>query len=356
VEELFRHAKRQGSAFFLFGGDMVSGYTNSVESYVQQIKSFKRSIVDFTYGTPVFTAIGNHETLFHRFDDGSQYGLAMDRWPYDSVSTEAIVAREFVQPTNAPTPFDGMPPLRETVYSFHFGMVKVIVLNNNYWWTSHHRVREVGGSPEGYLMPNQLAWAEQELRAADADPKVRYVLVFAHEPAFPGGAHLSDAMWHGGNNNVRAYRRDTNDSIIAFETGVIDVRNRLWAMCTQSPKVAALLGSDEHNYQRLYISPKDPVGNPALDDLNRNGILDDGKMSPGPGFKRGLWFLISGGAGAPPYARQKSPWDTTVRKFSPQNHYILFKADARRIGIEVYARSGQLLDRVDNLMTGESPR
>jgi hypothetical protein len=346
---LTSQAFRQGASFLLFGGDMVGGYTNSASSMRQQLKAFKQTIMGFTHSRPLYTSVGNHESLLHSFDDKSARGIGMDKWPYDSASTESMIGKEFVLPLNAPEPYKGMPPYSETVYAFQYGNLYFIVLNSVYWWTSHNRIPELGGSPEGYILPNQLTWLEGQLRKADADPTVRHILVMSHEPPFPAGGHVKDAMWHGGDNRVRAYRRVAGDSIVAFPMGIVEVRNRMWEMVSATRKVAAVLSSDEHNYHRFLISSQTPVGDMTRDDLNRNGILDDGVLSPEPAFRTPTWFIISGGAGAPYYTDQPSPWQESVRCFTPQHHVVMFRSTARGLSLEVFGLNGQLLDRVDDL-------
>jgi hypothetical protein len=343
-------AYRRGISFFLFGGDLISGFTNSIETFRMQLKSFKQALAPFLYTTPLYSAIGNHESLLHQFDDGSRNGIGMDRWPYRMASAEAVFAQELVQPENGPEPLPGLPPYRETAFTLSYGPVRIIVFNNNYWWTSHNRIAEFGGSPEGYILPEQLGWIERELEKAKSDTTVRYVLLLAQEPVFPGAGHVGDAMWHNGNNNVRAYMVKDGGPPQPFPMGIVEVRNRLWELVSRNPKVAAVLGSDEHNYQRLLIDARTPVGVPALDDRDRNGKLDDGIMSADSAFGLPTWFIISGGAGAPYYTQQRSPWEGSLVRFTAQNHYVLFHADDKRIGCRVYSVNGQLLDEEEDLL------
>jgi len=343
-------AYRRGVSFLLFGGDLISGSSNTIETSRMQLKTFKQGLAPFLYSTPVYSAIGNHESLLHQFDDGSRNGIGMDRWPYDSASTEALFAQELVQPENGPEPLPGLPPYRETVFAFQYGPVKVIVFNNNYWWTSHKRIAEFGGSPEGYILPEQLHWIERELKKTEDDATVRFVLLLGHEPVFPGGGHVGDAMWHNGNNNVRAYKVGDGGKSQPFPMGIVEVRNRFWEIISKNPKVAAVLGSDEHNYQRLLVDARTPVGVPALDDRDKNGKLDDGVLSPDSAFGLPTWYIISGGAGAPYYTQQPSPWQGSIVRFTTQNHYVLFQADTKRIGCRVYGVSGQLLDEEPDLL------
>ena len=227
LEELAAVTYRRGAEFILFGGDIMSGHTNSPDGFRFQSKAFKQAIAPFLHSRPIYSAMGNHEALIHIFDDGSRYGSGMDHWPYATTSSEAVFGQEFLHPENGPVPYPGFPPYRENVYSFHYGPIKVIVYNTNYWWSSSNRIPEFGGSPEGYILPNQLEWIEQEVDEGQADTLVRYNILLGHSPVFPGGGHLGNAMWHDGDNGVRSYRADQDGHMIPFPLGIIAMRNRL---------------------------------------------------------------------------------------------------------------------------------
>ena len=350
LEQIGAAVYRRGARFLLFGGDMINGFTDVTEDFVLQIKAFKQSLFGFLVQRPLYTAIGNHEALLYVFEDGSRYGLGIDRWPYSTQSVEAQFAREFVHPTNGPEPYPELPPYRENVYSFHFGNVKIIVYNNNYWWTSHRWIPKLGGCPEGYVLPNQLEWIRQQLREAEKNPRVKYVFLMAQEPVFPNGGHPKDAMWYYGDNRMRAYLAHQGKDVEAFDKGIIEVRNEFWEMVSASPKVAAVLGSDEHAYHRTLITSRTPVGLYPEDDLNGNGKLDDGKFSPNPRFKYPLWHIVSGGAGAPYYTQQKTPWSNWVKIYISHYNYLLFREVDNKMQLKVYNLTGQLLDEVDDLM------
>lgn len=347
--QIARQVYRKNASFLLFGGDMVAGYTNSPEELQMELTAFRDTYGSLFHRSPLYGAVGNHEALLNMFRDSSGREISMDKWPYDSLSTEAVVASMLVQPTNGPRAAEGRPPYDETVYSFHYGPVKVIVMNNNYWFTSHSRIPEFGGSPEGYILPEQVAWIKEEIRKGEADPDVRYIIALAQEPFFPNGGHVKDAMWHDGDNNRRAYGLHQGE-LKPLGPGLIEVRNEVWKLFSGSRKLAAVLGSDEHNYYRCLITKDTPVGVPAKDDLNGNGKLDDGRISAEPGFKYPTWFMVSGGAGAPYYTQELSPWTKSVKFFTPSYNYLLFRATAKRIGVEAYTPSGQLLDSVEDLL------
>ncbi len=349
LQQIAAAVYRQGARFLLFGGDMISGYTDYAEDFILQFKAFKQALFGFLLERPLYTAVGNHEALLHTFEDGSRYGLGMDKWPYRTSSVEAVFAREFVHPENGPEPYPDTPPYRETVYSFTYGNVKIIVFNNNYWWTSHRAIPHFGGNPEGYILPNQMEWIQKELQRADSDPAIRYVLLMAQEPVFPNGGHAKDAMWYFGDNRLRAYMSRDGKKLKPFDLGIIEVRNRFWEMVSASPKVVAVLCSDEHAYHRTLITRQTPVGLFPQDDLDGNGKLDDGQISPNPRFRYPVWHIVSGGAGAPYYVQEDTPWKDWVKIYTSHYNYILLKAYPDRISLQVYNLTGQLLDSVDDL-------
>ena len=252
-------------------------------------------------------------------------------------------------PLGAPTPREGLPPYEETVYAFTHGPLRVSVFNNNYWYTTHDRIPDVGGSPEGYLLSEQIEWIERELERAAADPAVRHVVLCAQEPVWPVAGHAHDAMWHRGENWRRALRHRGDGTFEELGPGIVEVRNRLWALASNQPKVAAFLTSDEHNYSRTLITASTPVGLPARDDRDGDGRLD-APFSPNPDFGPPLWSIVSGGAGAPFYGREPVPWDEGVRAFSTRFHYVVVRADVERIGLTTYDLDGTVLDRVRDLM------
>ncbi len=340
---------RQGADFLLFGGDMINGFTDNYDDITMQFRAFKQSFFGFLVQRPLYTAVGNHEALLHHFTKKGARPLFMDKWPYDSLSVEAVFGRNFVHPENGPKEYPGTPPYRENVYSFTYGNVKIIVYNNNYWWTSHYAIPRFGGSPEGYILPNQMEWIRGELEAAEKDPKIHHVFLMAQEPVFPNGGHVKDAMWYSGDNTVRAYLARNGESPVPFEKGIVEVRNQFWELVSNSSKVVAVLGSDEHGYHRTLITRQTPVGLFPQDDLNGNGKLDDGQISPNPKFRYPTWFIVSGGAGAPYYVQEKTPWTEWVKLYSSNYNYLIFRVKGEQVTLEVYTLTGQLLDHEEDL-------
>lgn len=344
-----RNAVAHDVDLLLFGGDLITGHVDSVDDFASEFKAFKQSLFGLGTSRPLYTALGNHEALEYRWKGESGPRIRMDMWPYQERSAEAVFARELVQPRNGPSAQPGLPPYEENVFSFRYGPVGVIVCNNNYWYTSLSHVSSYGGSPEGYILPEQLEWLETRLEEYGADDTVRYVLIVMQEPVYPNGGHLDDAMWHLGDNGVRAYKAE-GDELVAWPYGMVELRNRMWELISGNRKVAAVLCSDEHNYHRTLIDSETPVGVMSQDDLDGNGRLDDESFSANPGFEYPTWSLVSGGVGAPYYIRDDAPWAESVSHFSTINHYLLLRADEKGISMECRALDGTVIDRVDDLM------
>ena len=156
-------------------------------------------------------------------------------------------------------------------------------------------------------------WLKRELKSADRDETVRFVVLFAQEPLFPNGGHVGDAMWYHGNNNVRAWSLDARSGKLEpMPKGMLEVRDELVRAIAASPKVAVVLGGDEHNYHRTLIGPRVPIGDIRKDDRNHDGRIDlkaGESASRLGGLRRSTWYIVSGGGGAPYYGEEETPWN-----------------------------------------------
>ncbi len=350
---------REGCDLVLFGGDLVDGYTSSEDYFRAQLESWKRAAGRVAFSLPIYEGMGNHEEMGDYFDvpdpehDGKRIILFRDR--VGDASAEAIFADEFANPTGSAYGF-GPPPAEarecaassttgptyaENVYSINYGNAHFVSVNTNYWFagvqTGRGTVRYPSdkdgvalaldilcGNREGYVLPNQLEWLERDLDAADADPNIDWVFVFTHEPAFPNGGHLYDAMFWG--DAGKGQEGGLNDAMMPLGD-VIDMRNRFWGIISGHNKVVAVFFGDEHNYSRTLI----------------DSDID-------PSFARPVWQIVSGGAGAPFYVQDTSaPWSAKVRAFSPVNHYCVFGVEDDRVSLLVLATTGTVIDEVPDL-------
>ncbi|NOY77780.1 MAG: metallophosphoesterase family protein [Calditrichaeota bacterium] len=348
-------AYRKGARFILMVGDLIDGYTTSAEDYRMELQSWKNAIEPFGHYRPVYVVKGNHETLLNGFDDGSHYGAGFDKWPYATLSAEALFAQEFINPLNGPASEDGasydpnpkktdFPTYKENVYAFQYGNILLISFDTNYWFSNHFM--KYGGNFDGYILDVQFNWLKKELDRAEKDPTVDWVILAAHTPAFPNGGHLNSGMWYHGNNTLRPGVYDyKHKKLNHLKEGIIERRNTLWTLFSSHQKVLAVLDGDEHNYSRALITAQTPVGIPAVDDTDGDGTLD--RFSPNPNFKYPVWQIISGGMGAPYYEKEHPPWEKWVKKFTSLQNFVLFSVEGKRVFAEVYSNTDALIERVD---------
>ena len=353
---------RKNADFICFGGDLVNGYTTNQRDFESQLETWKRAVQPVAARIPVYEAIGNHEQLGNYYkvpdpiNEGQYFIMFSDG--EGRQSAEASFAKAFVNPRGsvygfgAPSPEARAPGVAgpeigptyvESVYSFNYQNVHFVSLNSNYWATGFRHIEKfgqdngdkrinkialehLGGNREGYLRPNQLEWLERDLQSAQDDPDIDWVFIYIHEPAFPNGGHVRDAMYWGtsGKGELGGYN-EPNDPL----GDVIDMRDRFWKILAKSSKVLAVLSGDEHNYSRTRIDS----------DIH-------------PDYQIPIWQIISGGCGAPYYVQDKSvPWVEKVEAFSISKNYCLFTVDGRRVGLTVHSDTGQTLDSVADLTT-----
>lgn len=352
---------RLGADFICFGGDLVNGYTSSQPDFVSQLRTWKHATQPVGALIPIYEGIGNHEQVGDYFrvpnmkEGDPPYRIFTDRTGERSV--EFVFAREFVNPPGSvygfapPAPENRAPGLAgpeegptyaETVYSFNYGNVHIVIANSNYWYTglvgrsgyyemtdrdaNNIALREFGGNREGYLRENQLEWIDRDLGAAQEDPNIDWAFVVMHEPAFPNGGHAEDAMYWG--KLVDGVFEGYNDKDAPFGD-VSDMRDRFWSILRRHDKVLALLCGDEHNYSRA--------------------LIDD---TVDPAYDLPIWQIVSGGSGAPYYGQDQAvPWAEAVASFSRSRHCCLFEIEHGRVGLKVYSDRGMIVDSVDDLTT-----
>jgi hypothetical protein len=352
----------RGARFICFAGDLINGYTSEATDFVSQLESWKRAVQPVAARIPVYEGMGNHEQLgdFYRVPDpaGNQGFLLLFADREGDESAEAYFAREFVNPPGSaygfgpPAPETRIagvagprtgPSYAENVYSFRYGNAHFVALNTNYWYTGQRRapgssrsishreatllaLEHLGGNREGYLRPHQLAWLERDLRAAQADDSVDWVFIYLHEPAFPNGGHLQDAMFWATPGKGEA--GGLNDPSVPLGD-VIDMRDRFWRTVADHPKVLAVLCGDEHNYSRTRV-----------DSAIR------------PDYRSPVWQIVSGGCGAPYYVQDTSvPWSENVERFAASKHCCLFTVAGDRVSLTVISDTSEVLDHVDDLTT-----
>src|ERR1700738_2024315 len=175
--------------------------------------NFKRALEPFWAAVPVYVGMGNHEENYRVFKpvSGTGKGMRIAQFPYATESGPAAFARSFAMPTYGPESEDGgafdptpepgdFPSYKKNVYYYTYGTAAMIVLNSEYWKSIDP---EVDGSPEGYVMDQELAWLDQTVQKFEADPKIDHVFVITHSAMFPSGDHTDAGMWFFGSHDAR---------------------------------------------------------------------------------------------------------------------------------------------------------
>ena len=289
----------------VFVGDLVDGYTTSETSFRYELAMWQRTVAPFHAHIPIYEVMGNHESLVDLWAPGWAVGRRGEQ------SAEAIFAEHFVNPTeSSPEVPEGDPPYRENTYSFDIGTTHFASVNSNYWYRSHpdHEEHPHAGNSqrEGWVNDTTLAWLDDDLKAAK-ERGAKHLFVFTHEPAFPNGGHVRDAMWWHG--RIPA---------------VVQQRNKFCRILGEHG-VTAVFHGDEHNYSRT--------------------LIDDELVN---GMEHPTWQFISGGAGAPYYAREANvPWASHVRAFDPRQHFIRVVIEGDAAFAEAVSLTGERFDRVE---------
>lgn len=326
--------------FMQFSGDLINGYVRNTGDMRLQYANWKRAVGPWWHYIPINVSMGNHEALNMIFT-GDAGQVMIDRFPYETESSEAIFADEFVNPLNGPEGEDGaeydpdpksidFPSYKENVFYYTYDNVAVVVLNSDYWYAPTSRmISRVGGGLHGYIMDNQLKWFEETLKKLEDDSTVDHVFVTLHTPFFPNGGHTRDDMWYSGNNQWRPWVAGKG-----LTKGIIERRDQLLdIMVNQTSKTIGILTGDEHNYARTEIGPE-------------TNIYPDVYLAEKIELSRTIYQINNGAAGAPYYAQEETPWTPQVSGFTTQNALVFFHIEGESIEMEVL--NPDTLEEVDN--------
>lgn len=325
-------ASNNDVAFWQFTGDMVSGYAINQAEIKLQYFNWKRAIDAFSSSYPIYVGMGNHEVLMNSFGDkNNNYDdyFSVDKFPYETKSSEKTFADEFVNFSSSLISEDGnkydpnpnkndFPSYNENVYSYIYGNTAMIVLNSNYWYSpSRRKIAQTGGNLHGYIMDNQLDWLKNEVASLDENKLLKHIFVTFHTPAFPNGGHANDDMWYAGDNTFRPYIAGN-----PVDKGIIERRDEILKVLLESDKVVAILTGDEHNYSRLRLDKNTKI---YPENWDKEKLF----------FNRTLWHICNGSAGAPYYGQEILPWSNSVEKFSTQYALCFFEIDGNNVNLTV---------------------
>jgi len=317
-------------AFMQFSGDLINGYkTNATEQALEYFNWF-RAIEPFSPYFPTYISMGNHEALMHQFNNGEEYGITVDQFPFETNSAEKLFADFVTNPIGDLKSEDGaaydpnpkttdFPSYQENVFSYTYDNVAVIVLNSDYWYApSLAGNAKSSGGLHGYIMDNQLEWLKKEVAKYESDETIDHVFMTQHTPCFPNGGHVRDDMWYNGNNDFRPFvaGKPLAKGIIERRDEILDI------IVNKSTKVRAVLTGDEHNYAKTEVGPE-------------TVIYPEDYPLPKLKLSRTIWQINNGSAGAPYYAQEETPWTPKVSGFSTQNVLVLFDVNGKQINMRV---------------------
>lgn len=331
MKKIMALCTQQKAAFVQFTGDLIDGYLTNPGEIDLQYANWKKSVGPFWHHIPIYPAMGNHEALMRLFiDEEGRLPLMIDRFPFETESAEAVFARNFVNWSNGPESEDGadydpdptkmdFPSYEESVFYYTYDNVAMVVLNSDYFYApSTQEVRTTSGNIHGYILDQQLGWLQETVEQLERDSTIDHIFVTQHTPCFPNGGHVGDDMWYRGNNQYRPYIAGK-----PHPKGIIERRDQILdIIVNNSEKVRAILTGDEHNYNRLHLTPE-------------TQIYPESYFFPKIEITRPIYQINNGAAGAPYYAQEQTPWTPFVSNFTTQNAVVFFHVDGESIEVEV---------------------
>ena len=348
MKKIMALANQQNATFLQFTGDFIDGYSNSSQDMNLQYSNWKKSIEPWANSIPVYEGMGNHEALVHHFVlEQGKWGIMINKFPFETESSEVIFNQNFVNPENGPLSEDGasydpnpdktdFPPYIENVYHYSYDNVAIVVLNSDYLYTPRHSAIPItGGNLHAYIMDMQLNWLKKVILEYESNEHIDHIFVTQHTPAFPNGGHVGDDMWYNGNNQYRPWIAGK-----PLPKGIIERRDEyLDILVNQSEKVVGILTGDEHNYCRTLITPEMPR------------YPDSGYYAKKITLNRTIHQINNGAAGAPYYAQQQTPWTDFVSGFTTQNALVLIHVEGQKVELEVL--NPDTLEEIDRLVLRE---
>ena len=343
MKKIMALSKQQGARFFQFSGDMIDGYLSSYDETLLQYANWKRAIQPFWHYFPIYVSMGNHEALNYIFQgESARETFIVDRFPFETESSEAAFAASFTLPTNGPESEDGasydpdgdridFPSYKENVFYYTYDNVAVVVMNSDYWYAPNPLTIPISsGGLHGYIMDEQLKWFEETIQTLEEDATIDHIFVTQHTPFFPNGGHVGDDMWYRGDNRHRPYVAGK-----PLEKGIIERRDQLLdIIMNKSEKTIAILTGDEHNYARTTIN-------------SETHIYPENWPGEKVNLSRTIYQINNGAAGAPYYAQEETPWTPQVSGFTTQNALVLFTVKGESVSMKVL--NPDTLEQVDEL-------
>jgi len=249
-KQVMLEVQKRAPAFLIHTGDFVS--SGKVQS---QWDTWFSTMQPLLATSPLMGVLGNHEDLAPNYYD------------------------QFVFPTH------GGGAEGEAYYSFDYVSTHFVALS-----TEH---APVVGDP-------QHVWLKKDLAAAAADPKIKWIVAFAHRPPYSSGSH-------GNDTNVQ----------------------KAWLHLFESFGVDVTFWGHDHTYER-------------------HKPLFQGK----PTASGGVIYIVTGGAGAPLYTLGGSPLSAYYKKI---HHFMELNVSGDKMKIDARLLDGTIMDSVTLTKTGPKP-
>jgi hypothetical protein len=244
--------QKRAPAFSIHTGDFVS--SGSVQS---QWDTWFKTMQPLLVSSPLLGALGNHEDLASNYYD------------------------QFLFPTHGgASSVEG-----EAFYSFDYASTHIVALS-----TEH--APKAGDA--------QYTWLKKDLAAAATDPKIKWVVAFAHRPPYSSGSH-------GNDTNVQ----------------------KAWLHLFESFGVDVTFWGHDHTYER-------------------HKPLFQGK----PTASGGVLYIVTGGAGAPLYTLGGSSLSAYFKKI---HHFMELNVSGDQMKIDARLLDGTIMDSVTLTKKGPKP-
>jgi len=157
--------------FVLFAGDLVDGSKTNPEQTVSELLHWKE-VMSPIYNNPnmvwpkIWVVVGNHEV----------------QHPKDEANFRKIFPDVFL---NGPSDEKGIS------YSFDYEKHHFVFVTSDRWY--YGKPNDTTDDKRDWHYIKNLDWLENDLKAA-RERDVKDIFVVSHEPAFPIGGHLHDAL------------------------------------------------------------------------------------------------------------------------------------------------------------------
>ena len=291
MNRLAQQALNHTARFFLTTGDQSDGNTPERDDMALQTETWRRAVAHANAFVPFYPSVGNHDATAPHI----RFGKRGRHDPPPPNSAEDLWAENYILPTNGPEPEPGHPPFRETVYSFDYGNVHFIALNAHYFnVVKDDSIKFPYEGSFHRITGRQLEWLKADLKKAGQ----RLTFVYSHLPFFPAGGHIGSSF-----------------------DRYPDERDALWRLFEQH-NVGIVFAGHEHIYARVKVD---------------KGV--------NPNFRKGIFQVIAGGAGAPTYDQDfKIPYLKNVVKFARSYNYALVTVDGNRFKMEAFDDYGKKID------------